>query len=91
VQRQPPGRQEIAEEVRSLLLRHPESSRHDGHLPDDLSLGEDGLGLDSLAIVEVLVECEDRFGVEAAPLIEQGPVRVGALVAHIVHACSDPG
>ncbi len=87
--RRPQSEQEIADEVRALLLRHPESLCVDGHLPDDLSLGEDGLGLDSLAIVEVLVECEDRFGVAAAPLIEQGPIRVGGLVAHLIEACSD--
>lgn len=48
------------------------------------SLGGGGLGLDSIALVEVLLECEDRFGVEvAAEVLAQSPLTVGLLVERI--------
>jgi acyl carrier protein len=31
-------------------------------LRDDVSLGEDGLGLDSVEVVELIFACEDRWG-----------------------------
>jgi acyl carrier protein len=51
-------------------------------LHDTLPLGSNGLGLDSVAIVEVLLECEERFGVViAAELLGQAePLTVGAIV-----------
>lgn len=36
-------------------------------LPDDVSLGETGLGLDSVEIAELLMACEDRFGRPVGP------------------------
>ena len=54
-------------------------------LHDALSLGSDGLGLDSVAMVEVLLECEERFGVTiAAELLERAaPLTVGTIVDRI--------
>ena len=47
-------------------------------------LGSGGLGLDSIALVEVLLECEDRFGVEvAAEVLAQSPLTVGLLLERI--------
>ncbi|HEX3583130.1 MAG TPA: acyl carrier protein [Thermoanaerobaculia bacterium] len=50
----------------------------------DTPLGSGGLGLDSIALVELLLECEDRFGVEiATEALTASPLTVGALVERI--------
>ncbi|HEY2091575.1 MAG TPA: acyl carrier protein [Thermoanaerobaculia bacterium] len=51
-------------------------------LHDTLPPGSTGLGLDSVVIVEVLLECEERFGVViATELLGQAePLTVGAIV-----------
>ena len=52
-------------------------------LPSDVSLGAEGLGLDSIAIAEVLLDCEQRFGVSAISLLEGEPLTLTRLVAHL--------
>jgi acyl carrier protein len=52
-------------------------------LPGDVALGADGLGLDSIAIVEVLLECEDRFGVRTYTLLEGEPLTLTRLATHL--------
>ena len=53
-------------------------------LPDDLRLGPGGLGLDSIALVELLLDCEQRFGIpRPAGLLEGEPLTVGRLVDHV--------
>lgn len=50
----------------------------------DTLLGEGGLALDSIAIVEVLLECEERFGVSmAAELLAGEPLTVSRIAAHV--------
>ena len=58
-------------------------------LEEQLPLGEEGLGLDSIGIVELLLECEDRVGRPASraeELIEGGPITVGQLIDHLLDA-----
>jgi acyl carrier protein len=53
-------------------------------LHDDLPLGPNGLGLDSIALVEVVLECEEAFGVTIAPEVLALPnVTIGQLVGQI--------
>lgn len=52
-------------------------------LPFDVALGAEGLGLDSIAIAEVLLDCEQRFGVSAISLLEGEPLTLTRLVAHL--------
>ncbi|HEX7679335.1 MAG TPA: phosphopantetheine-binding protein [Thermoanaerobaculia bacterium] len=61
------------------------NARNQGvELRSETRLGGGGLGLDSIALVEVLLQCEDRFGVEiAAQVLSQSPLTVGLLVQHI--------
>ena len=50
-------------------------------LVPELPLGSAGLGLDSIALVEVLLECEDRFGPGiAAAMLASPSLTVGTLV-----------
>lgn len=53
-------------------------------LHDDLLLGPGGLGMDSIALVELLLDCEQRFGIpRPAELLEGEPLTVGRLIAHV--------
>lgn len=50
-------------------------------LHPELPLGCDGLGLDSIALVEVLLACEEAFGVSiATDALAASPLTVGRLV-----------
>jgi acyl carrier protein len=52
-------------------------------LTGDLRLGTGGLGLDSIALVELLLDCERRLGLaNVAELLAGPPLTVGLLVAH---------
>jgi acyl carrier protein len=73
---------ETAEEVREALRRRAPLAG--GDLPDELPLGPGGLGLDSIALVELLLDCERRFGpIPTADLLEGPPLTVGLLVAQV--------
>lgn len=75
---------DLAAPVHDLLrARSPLARRSEG-LADDLPLGPGGLGLDSIALAELLLECEARFGLAtAAELLAGPPLTVGRLVAHV--------
>lgn len=50
-------------------------------LAPGLPLGPEGLGLDSIALVDVLLECEQAFRVElASELLAGEPLTIGLLV-----------
>jgi acyl carrier protein len=74
----------IDDTVRDLLRSRAPLARDRADLPDDLRLGTGGLALDSIALVELLLDCERRFGIRAATeLLEGEPLTVGLLVAHV--------
>jgi acyl carrier protein len=53
-------------------------------LPDELPLGGDGLGLDSVSMVELLLECEEALGFSVPDAIfDEGPLSVGRLVTWV--------
>lgn len=54
-----------------------------GAFSRDVPLGADGIGLDSIAIAEVLLDCEHRFGVSVIALLEGEPLTLTRLVAHL--------
>jgi acyl carrier protein len=60
-----------------------------GPLPADLPLGAGGLGLDSIAMVELLLDCERRFGIGATGLLEGAHLTVGRLLAHVRDAVQE--
>ena len=52
-------------------------------LGDDTPLGEDGLGLDSIELVELALACEERGAGEVdEELIRQQPLTIRHLAAH---------
>jgi len=52
-------------------------------LDEEVSLGADGLGLDSIAIAEVLLECEERFDRSCGQLLESDGLTIARLVRHL--------
>ncbi len=63
--------------------------RFEGRIGEDVPLGEDGLGLDSIEIVELLLACEERLGmssVAAGAPLDSGPADVGRLIDHLMRA-----
>jgi len=74
----------IDDAVRELLRSRSPLARDRADLPDGLRLGTGGLALDSIALVELLLDCERRFGIKAATeLLEGEPLTVGGLIAHV--------
>ena len=71
---------EVLSEVHAIL-----GARNPGvELRADVPLGGGGLGLDSIALVEVLLECEERFGVIiVAEMLDRPSLTVGSLVERI--------
>lgn len=74
---------EIAEAVRDVL-RFRARLAVDDALPEDLRLGPGGLGLDSISLAELLLDCERRFGLpSSAGLLAGPPLTVGLLISHV--------
>ena len=79
---------DIEETVRDLVRSRAPLARAHAELADDLRLGPGGLGMDSIALVELLLDCEQRFGFRSGSwrpgeLLEGPPLTVGRLVAHV--------
>ena len=54
---------------------------------DATSLGETGLGLDSIDVVDYLLACEERFaGPTTETLLAAGPISFGRVVDHFCTA-----
>jgi hypothetical protein len=68
--------------LRELLAARSPLVSATSPLPHDLPLGAGGLGLDSIALAELVLECEERFGLASAAEILAGPpLTVGGLAA----------
>ena len=70
--------------IRDLLRTRIPRARDFDDLPDDLPLGEGGLGLDSIALVELLLECEQRFCLAPPLTLLDGPPLTVGLLAEAV-------
>lgn len=79
---------DIEEAVRDLIRSRAPLARAHAELADGLRLGAGGLGMDSITLVELLLDCEQRFGIRSgarrlAELLEGPPLTVGRLAAHV--------
>lgn len=80
----------IEEEVRSILRSRALLTSGSAPLPDDLRLGSGGLGLDSISLVEILLDCERRFGIPPpVELLAGPPPTVGRLVEAVRAAAAN--
>jgi acyl carrier protein len=74
---------QVAGIVRELLISSWPARFDAAQLHDEVSLGKEGLGLDSIEIVELLVACEECSGVElTADLFNVVPLTIGHVTAH---------
>ncbi len=69
--------------VREIVCARASRAVDAGELLPDVTLGADGLGLDSIAIAEVLLDCQQRFGISVTSLLEGEPLTLRLLVAHL--------
>lgn len=78
--------QDVEQAVYGILLtRWPGRFRLD-ELSDYVQLGEHGLGLDSIEIVELLLDLEERMPYAsgtAEELLDAGPITIGDMIDHI--------
>jgi hypothetical protein len=76
----------IGDSVRQLLrLRAAGADLAD--MGDHVPLGPGGLGLDSITLAELLLDCGERFGVPVpAELLAEEPLTVGRLIDHLSRA-----
>ncbi|HYO79001.1 MAG TPA: phosphopantetheine-binding protein [Thermoanaerobaculia bacterium] len=70
---------DVAATVREIVAAHAPSKA----VGDATPLGGDGAGLDSIALAEVLLGCEQRFGVEVASLLGHDALTIERLARHI--------
>ena len=49
----------------------------------DLPLGSGGMGLDSISIVEFLLECENRTGIDTSGLFEEKEMTLGRVFEYL--------
>jgi acyl carrier protein len=74
-----------AEVIRTILLTTWPHRFTRSQLADDISLGNEGLGLESVEIVEVLLACEQQCGGRITPeLFANLPLTVRSLADHFV-------
>jgi acyl carrier protein len=62
--------------------------QHSVEKTNGLELGSSGLGLDSIAIAEVLLDCERRFGMSFTDLLDGAPITLGSLIARAARAAT---
>jgi acyl carrier protein len=82
-------RSETAAIVRDVLASLWPGRFDASQLDEHTSLGEQGLGLDSIEIVELVLECSERLGIpgyDVDELLEAGPVTLGRLIDHLATA-----
>lgn len=83
-----PDRAQTALAVREMILNRWPQRFDPAQLHDQSLLGEEGLGLDSIEIAEVVLACEDLGGPLASPeLFGAGPLTIGKVAEHF---CSEP-
>ena len=69
--------------VRDIVRARVSRAIPNNELTADTTLGSDGLGLDSISIAEVLLDCQQRFGVSLLTLLEGEPLTLRRLVTHL--------
>lgn len=56
----------ILERVTAIVRRIAGPARTPAHVSGDTALGEDGFWLDSLDLLEIILACEEEFGIHLA-------------------------
>ena len=76
---------ETAASIRRTIQAHLPLALRDQAPHDATHLGREGAGLDSVALVELLLACEEATGIPfTADVLADGPLTIGHLVRHAV-------
>ena len=81
-----PARSDTALVVRGALAELWPGRFDERRLREEVSLGEGGLGLDSIEIVELVLTSAEGVGVpayDADELLDRGPITLGGLIDHL--------
>ena len=62
------NKSEVVDQIKELIASELDANLTMAEIGESASLFEDGLGLDSVAIVEFITILEDRFGVQFSEL-----------------------
>jgi acyl carrier protein len=74
---------DIGADMRGIIRARFRTPR-EGELHDELDLGASGFGLDSISLIELVLVCEEHFGLPFPDtLFDNGPLTVGKLVRHV--------
>jgi acyl carrier protein len=76
----------VSASVREVLAVRVPRLRTAGDSIDHQPLGADGLGLDSIAIAEALLDCEKQFSVRLTDLLDGAPVTIARIAARVEQA-----
>lgn len=75
--------QTVTDNLRCVILSHLPLASRDQGVHDSTRIGPEGAGLDSVAIVELLLACEEVTGIPfTADVLADGPLTIGHLVRH---------
>jgi acyl carrier protein len=77
------ARAEASDAVHAIVAKRV-SRLSDSDRIDDVPLGAEGLGLDSIAIAEVLLDCERHFGVRLTDLLDGPPITVARIASRVM-------
>ena len=77
-------------EVRRLIRLQVAGDLSDAALAPDVPLGPDGVGLDSVGVVELIVGCESFVGARLPQTLLDGGVTVGSLAGAMSRAMDEP-
>lgn len=82
-----PTRDQAVASIREIIQSAWPYRFADDDLRNDVSLGEEGLGLDSVEVVELVTAVEEKFGRTATPsLFEAVPLTIDRMADHFALA-----
>ncbi|MBI2526211.1 MAG: hypothetical protein HYV93_09540 [Candidatus Rokubacteria bacterium] len=75
---------QVSAEVERLISRHAPAAWSAGDRLAGLPLGDGGIGLDSLAMVDLLIACERTFQIQfSEEFLNRGTLTVSELIAEV--------
>ena len=75
-------REEVATSARAIVFAR--LGRVEDASVDSTPLGSAGFGLDSIAIAEIILDCERRFGIRLSDLLDGEPITIQRIVRRVL-------
>lgn len=80
------SRADVAAAITALVAELRSDDRDVRPITEETRLDSEDLGLDSIEAAEILLTCEDRFGVRVDPLLDGRPLTIRRVVDHFARA-----